>query len=82
MRGTNLDPCPFCGSPWVDAEFVDIGVGMQQVTGAICFDCEASQDDDGEWHEGPNSPPKGGVAPKTAKKRPSSGVDLGPEGQN
>lgn len=28
--------CRWCGKP-TDAEFVDIGVGMQQVTGGMCW---------------------------------------------
>lgn len=37
-----LDPCPFCNGP-TDAEFVDIGVGFQQVSPARCNDCGAVQ---------------------------------------
>lgn len=32
----NGPDCPWCGLP-TDAEFVDIGVAMQQVTGGHCF---------------------------------------------
>lgn len=35
--------CPWCGSKSVDAEFVDIGVGYQQVTPYQCEDCWATQ---------------------------------------
>jgi sarcosine oxidase delta subunit len=35
--------CPFCDSTRVDAEFVDVGVGMQQVTPYQCGDCLAQQ---------------------------------------
>jgi len=35
--------CPWCGSKSVSAEFVDIGVGYQQVTPYQCEDCWASQ---------------------------------------
>lgn len=35
--------CPWCGSANVDAEFVDIGVGLQQVTPYRCWDCDALQ---------------------------------------
>ena len=35
--------CPWCGSANVDAEFVDIGVGFQQVTPYRCGDCDALQ---------------------------------------
>jgi len=32
--------CPYCGGPTY-AEYVDIGVGMQQVTGHMCEVCQA-----------------------------------------
>jgi len=32
--------CRWCSGE-TDAEFVDVGVGMVQVTGAICWDCNA-----------------------------------------
>lgn len=32
--------CPYCGTP-TEAEFVDIGVGMQQVTAHACPNCHA-----------------------------------------
>lgn len=35
MNGPN---CRWCGAP-TEAEFVDIGVGYQQVTGGICWGC-------------------------------------------
>jgi hypothetical protein len=36
--------CPFCGEVWTDtAEYVDIGVGYQQVTANYCQGCDASQ---------------------------------------
>lgn len=35
--------CPYCCSKNVFAEFVDIGVGMQQATPYHCFDCDARQ---------------------------------------
>jgi hypothetical protein len=42
-RKEKLMSCPFCGSDNVDANFVDIGVGEQQVTAYCCFDCHACQ---------------------------------------
>lgn len=59
--------CPFCGSPDIDAEFVDVGLGGDgmQVTPYRCGDCDAVQmtglppdDADAEefaygWHRGP-----------------------------
>jgi hypothetical protein len=35
-------PCPYCGSPSY-AEFVDIGVGMEQCSPYLCENCGASQ---------------------------------------
>ena len=35
--------CPYCGHKEFDAEFVDIGVGFQQVTPAICENCGAQE---------------------------------------
>jgi hypothetical protein len=35
--------CPFCGSTDVDAEYVDIGVGVQQVTPFMYGACFAVQ---------------------------------------
>lgn len=35
--------CPWCRSEEIDAEFVDIGVGMQQVTPYVCGECGAYQ---------------------------------------
>lgn len=35
--------CGWCGSDDTDAEFVDIGVGWQQVTAAECNHCSATQ---------------------------------------
>lgn len=35
--------CPYCSSPHTDAEFVDIGVGVQQVTPYHCFACDARE---------------------------------------
>lgn len=37
------DTCPFCGSTNIDCEYVDIGVGFQQVTPYFCSDCLAHQ---------------------------------------
>lgn len=34
--------CPYCGC-YADAEFVDIGVGYQQVTPYSCGNCDALQ---------------------------------------
>lgn len=33
--------CPWCDSGKVEAEFVDVGVGHQQVTGHLCHTCGA-----------------------------------------
>lgn len=35
--------CPFCGSENIDADWVDIGVGMQQCAPYTCADCNAQQ---------------------------------------
>ena len=35
--------CPWCNSTEVDAEFVDNGVGMQQVTPYLCGECGSSE---------------------------------------
>lgn len=35
--------CPYCGSENVDAEFVDVGVGFEQVTAAECGECGSVQ---------------------------------------
>lgn len=35
--------CPYCGSSNVEADFVDIGVGMMQCGPYCCFDCHAYQ---------------------------------------
>lgn len=43
--------CPYCDGP-LDAEFVDNGVGMQQVTPAECERCSAYQDYEHGWHPG------------------------------
>lgn len=44
---TNLDGprCPICGEP-AEAEFVDIGVGEQQVTPWYCAPCQWTEGDD------------------------------------
>jgi hypothetical protein len=34
--------CPFCGDS-CDAEYVDVGVGQQQVTPFYCYTCQASE---------------------------------------
>jgi hypothetical protein len=59
--------CGWCGSKDTDAEFVDNGVGMQQVSAATCGNCGATQVgpyDEGEidpedkkrgWHAGHES---------------------------
>lgn len=39
MNGPN---CRWCGSK-TDAEFVDVGVGMVQVTGGECWECGARE---------------------------------------
>lgn len=39
MKGPN---CRWCGTETY-AEFVDIGVGFQQVTGGDCFECGARE---------------------------------------
>jgi hypothetical protein len=41
--------CPFCTSEEVEVPTVDIGVGEQQCGPAACFECGASQDQDGKW---------------------------------
>lgn len=38
----NGPECRWCGKP-TEAEFVDIGVGYQQVTGGRCWDCGADE---------------------------------------
>jgi len=38
-----MTTCPFCDSTRVDAEYVDIGVGFQQVTPYTCLDCDSQQ---------------------------------------
>lgn len=40
--GDECPACPWCGGE-TDAEFVDIGVGFQQVTPFVCVDCQAAQ---------------------------------------
>lgn len=35
--------CPWCKSARLDAHFVDVGVGMEQVSPYECFDCGARQ---------------------------------------
>ena len=35
--------CPFCGSQDLCADFVDIEVGMEQVTPYQCMECHAEQ---------------------------------------
>jgi hypothetical protein len=35
--------CPYCGSEEIDAEFVDIGVGMCQVSPYHCLNCDATE---------------------------------------
>lgn len=45
MRGpwdTPSEECPYCGT-LCDAEFVDVGVGMEQVTPYMCEGCHAVQ---------------------------------------
>lgn len=45
MRGayeTPTEKCPYCGTE-CHAEFVDIGVGMQQVSPYACDECHAVQ---------------------------------------
>lgn len=44
--------CPFCSSTNTDAEFVDVGVGFEQVTPYICGDCEAMQIAPHQYSEG------------------------------
>ena len=46
--------CPICDSTNIDAEFVDIGVGEQQVTPYVCGDC-------GSWQVGPYDEPQTGL---------------------
>jgi hypothetical protein len=56
MRGpyeTPTETCPYCGEE-CEAEFVDIGVGMQQVTPYECHKCHAYQAgpyDKPEYHQ-------------------------------
>jgi hypothetical protein len=38
----NGPPCRWCNQP-TEAEFVDIGVGYEQVTGGRCWDCCADE---------------------------------------
>lgn len=38
----NGPPCRWCGSR-TDAEFVDVGVGLVQVTGGECWECGARE---------------------------------------
>lgn len=45
MRGayeTPQEPCPYCESP-CDADWCDVGVGMQQVGPYYCHECGASE---------------------------------------
>lgn len=42
--------CPYCGAS-CEAEFVNVGVGMQQVSPYHCFDCEAMQIGPYDKHE-------------------------------
>lgn len=44
--------CPYCNTDSLDAEFVDIGVGRQQVTPYECSVCGAYQTTEGEWFGG------------------------------
>lgn len=47
MRGAYERPketCPYCGGP-VEAEYVDVGVGYQQVTPHTCEGCHAVEID-------------------------------------
>lgn len=41
--GRTVLDCPFCGAACDNAEFVDIGVGMEQVTPFSCSECGAVQ---------------------------------------
>lgn len=59
--------CPFCQWPYEDnAEYVDIGVGYQQVTGNYCDnpDCGASEQGMYEYDESTNDFLHGWVRPK------------------
>ena len=47
--------CPWCDSGSVEAEFVDVGVGHQQVTGHLCHTCGASEIYPGTKEEDVNS---------------------------
>lgn len=49
------DCCPFCGAR-TEAEYVDIGVGFQQVTPYQCTECPAHQMN--PYHSYPNATPE------------------------
>ena len=55
--------CPYCGAG-CEAEYVDIGVGMQQVTPRVCHDCHAVE-------AGPYDKPRDDYDPKTGWYKPS-----------
>lgn len=44
LYGENLpeEPCPYCGA-MCEADFVDVGVAMQQCGPYYCLDCNASE---------------------------------------
>lgn len=44
--------CPYCCSRHVDAEFIDIGVGYEQVTPWHCVSCDAREFYDTEEYDG------------------------------
>lgn len=56
-------PCPWCGGE-TDAEYVDIGVGHQQVTPFECGACSARQ-----WYPSPDKPLEEALADKPAGMR-------------
>ena len=65
MRGAYEIPkvtCPYCGAE-CEAEYVDIGVGMQQVTPHECFDCHAVE-------AGPYDGPRDDYDPETGWYKP------------
>lgn len=72
MRGayeTPQEPCPYCGD-MCDADWCDVGVGMQQVGPYYCHSCGASE---ASAHGEPES--RQDYDAKTGWYRPGSPID-------
>lgn len=70
MRGPYEIPevnCPYCGTP-CEAEYVDVGVGLVQVTPHGCHNCHAVEGGPYDDHRDDYDPSTGWYKPEEAPK--------------